>query len=78
MNLRYVYIPFFQQEGMRKGRLLAIVGGLVVIAIVAGVMALVGYDSRGPESGPTVTPSESGEGRNITLILDESVKLKSN
>ena len=78
MNLRYVYISTFQKEGMRKGRLLAIVGGLVVIAVIAGAMALVGYDSLRPESDLTVTPSESGEGRNITLTLDESVKLRSN
>ena len=63
---------------MRKGRLLAIVGGLVVVAIIAGAVAPANYDLRRPEPDLTVTPSESGEGRNITLTLDESVKLKSN
>jgi hypothetical protein len=63
---------------VRKGRLLAIVGGLVLLAVIAGAVSLASYDLRRPEPDLTVTPSESGEGRNITLTLDESVKLKSN
>lgn len=61
---------------MTRNAMIAIIAGIIVAAAIAGIVAATGMPNSSSQQGNQTTSGTSGQGKKITIDLNENLGLK--